>query len=105
MSCQLRCSTRAIFDFGAARRNVIKPVHCIRGQGTSSAQFYRNRELESYASKEAKRLTLRQLVRSPQSGFAMDRLCDGSADRPSKVFFGRYMDQDRLIKVHFAGEE
>ncbi|KAL0949535.1 hypothetical protein HGRIS_009585 [Hohenbuehelia grisea] len=42
---------------------------------STAVHFYQNRQLELYASKEAKRLTLRQLV-----------------------FFGRSMDEDRLIK-------
>ncbi|KAG5649042.1 hypothetical protein DXG03_000391 [Asterophora parasitica] len=46
----------------------------IRHESTA-LHFYQNRQLELYASKEAKRLTLRQLV-----------------------FFGRSMDEDRLIK-------
>ncbi|KIM90835.1 hypothetical protein PILCRDRAFT_94521 [Piloderma croceum F 1598] len=46
----------------------------VRFQSTA-LHFYQNRQLELYASKEAKRLTLRQLV-----------------------FFGRSMDEDRLIK-------
>lgn len=45
--------------------------------------FYQNKQLELYASKEAKRLTLRQLV-----------------------FYGRAMDEDRLIKsANFIREE
>ncbi|KZT24472.1 alpha-ketoacid dehydrogenase kinase [Neolentinus lepideus HHB14362 ss-1] len=46
-----------------------------RFQSTSALQFYQNRQLELYASKEAKRLTLRQLV-----------------------FFGRSMNEERLIQ-------
>lgn len=42
---------------------------------SSFPHFYQNRQLELYASKEAKRLTLRQLL-----------------------FFGRSIDEDRLIK-------
>lgn len=50
------------------------PHSQLRSQSTA-VHFYQNRQLELYASKEAKRLTLRQLV-----------------------FFGRSMDKDRLIK-------
>ncbi|KAH7929474.1 alpha-ketoacid dehydrogenase kinase [Leucogyrophana mollusca] len=46
----------------------------VRSQSTA-LHFYQNRQLELFASKEAQRLTLRQLV-----------------------FFGRMMDSDRLIK-------
>ncbi|KAF5388238.1 hypothetical protein D9615_000434 [Tricholomella constricta] len=62
----------------AARRLSLNPV-VIRLPGvrceSTALHFYQNRQLELYASKEAKRLTLRQLV-----------------------FFGRSMDEDRLIK-------
>jgi hypothetical protein len=37
---------------------------------STALQFYQNRQLELYASKEAKRLTLRQLVQSTYSPFA-----------------------------------
>ncbi|TFK55739.1 alpha-ketoacid dehydrogenase kinase N-terminal domain-containing protein [Heliocybe sulcata] len=46
-----------------------------RLQSTNALHFYQNRQLELYASKEAKRLTLRQLV-----------------------FFGRSMNEERLIQ-------
>ncbi|OBZ70446.1 [3-methyl-2-oxobutanoate dehydrogenase [lipoamide]] kinase, mitochondrial [Grifola frondosa] len=49
-------------------------VYGARGISTA-VHFYQNRQLEQYASKEAQRLTLRQLV-----------------------FFGRSMNEDRLIK-------
>ncbi|KAJ7590981.1 alpha-ketoacid dehydrogenase kinase [Mycena floridula] len=50
---------------------------------SSGRYFYQNRQLELYASKEAKRLTLRQLV-----------------------FFGRAMDEERLVKsANYVREE
>ncbi|TFK43504.1 branched-chain alpha-ketoacid dehydrogenase [Crucibulum laeve] len=52
----------------------ISPSTTFRRQSTT-VQFYQNRQLELYASKEAKPLTLRQLV-----------------------FFGRSMNEERLIK-------
>ena len=58
--------------------------------------FYRNRQLELYAAKEARRLTLRQLVRLYSNPF-------GSSRNPRmtnfQVWFGRSMTEDRLIKV------
>ncbi|KAF7965981.1 hypothetical protein HWV62_40549 [Athelia sp. TMB] len=48
----------------------------IRHSTATALHFYQNRQLDLYAAKDAKRLTLRQLV-----------------------FFGRYMDEDRLIKA------
>ncbi|KAJ8472383.1 hypothetical protein ONZ45_g16670 [Pleurotus djamor] len=51
------------------------PTTVGRRRLSTALQFYQNRQLELYAAKEAKRLTLRQLV-----------------------FFGRSMDEDRLIK-------
>ncbi|KAG6836516.1 hypothetical protein H0H93_007193 [Arthromyces matolae] len=47
-----------------------------RAQSTTALHFYQNRQLELYASKPAQRLTLRQLI-----------------------FFGRSMDEERLIKA------
>ncbi|KAF8076416.1 branched-chain alpha-ketoacid dehydrogenase [Lyophyllum atratum] len=59
----------------AARRLSLTPIRHSGFRNESTAlHFYQNRQLELYASKEAKRLTLRQLV-----------------------FFGRSMDKDRLI--------
>ncbi|KAJ6515867.1 branched-chain alpha-ketoacid dehydrogenase [Mycena sanguinolenta] len=63
--------------FNIARRSPQCP-HLCRGESTALSQhrlFYQNRQLELYAAKEANRLTLRQLI-----------------------FFGRSMDEDRLIK-------
>ncbi|KII95169.1 hypothetical protein PLICRDRAFT_34004 [Plicaturopsis crispa FD-325 SS-3] len=54
-------------------RRAIPPPHA-RHESTA-LHFYQNKQLELYASKEAHRLTLRQLV-----------------------FFGRSMDEDRLMK-------
>ncbi|KAF8655283.1 hypothetical protein AX16_003182 [Volvariella volvacea WC 439] len=56
-------------------RLVASPPSFVRCHSAVAANFYRNRQLELYASKEAKRLTLRQLV-----------------------FFGRSMDEERLLK-------
>lgn len=47
----------------------------VRRSATSALHFYRNRQLDPYASKDAYRLSLRQLV-----------------------FFGRHMNEERLIK-------
>ncbi|KAG5652459.1 hypothetical protein H0H81_004955 [Sphagnurus paluster] len=59
-----------------ARRLIRNPVQHVGIRRESTAlHFYQNRQLELYASKEAKRLTLRQLI-----------------------FFGRSMDEERLIK-------
>ncbi|KAF8913924.1 branched-chain alpha-ketoacid dehydrogenase [Gymnopilus junonius] len=52
-----------------------KDVHPSARQESTALHFYQNRQLELYASKEAKRLTLRQLV-----------------------YFGRHINQERLIK-------
>lgn len=48
---------------------------CIRRSLTTALHFYQNRQLDLYASKQAHRLSLRQLV-----------------------FFGRHMNEERLIK-------
>ncbi|KAI0750868.1 alpha-ketoacid dehydrogenase kinase [Daedaleopsis nitida] len=48
---------------------------CIMRRASTAVQFYQNRQLEAFASKPATRLTLRQLV-----------------------FFGRSMNEERLIK-------
>ncbi|KAJ7276430.1 alpha-ketoacid dehydrogenase kinase [Mycena haematopus] len=64
--------------FSIARRSPQCP-HLCRSESTALSQhrlFYQNKQLELYAAKEANRLTLRQLI-----------------------FFGRSMDEDRLIKV------
>ncbi|KAI6119320.1 branched-chain alpha-ketoacid dehydrogenase [Pisolithus croceorrhizus] len=47
----------------------------VRRSATSALHFYQNRQLDLYASKDAHRLSLRQLV-----------------------FFGRQMNEERLIK-------
>ncbi|PPQ77751.1 hypothetical protein CVT25_011186 [Psilocybe cyanescens] len=52
----------------------IKTIRRAIQQQSSALLFYQNRQLELYASKEAKRLTLRQLV-----------------------YFGRHMNEERLI--------
>ncbi|KAJ6599040.1 branched-chain alpha-ketoacid dehydrogenase [Mycena vulgaris] len=64
--------------FKIAARPAPRCPHLSRSESTALSQhrlFYQNKQLELYAAKEANRLTLRQLV-----------------------FFGRSMDQDRLIK-------
>ncbi|KAF8640139.1 hypothetical protein AX17_001375 [Amanita inopinata Kibby_2008] len=58
-----------------AGRRLPLPLPVFRRQESTALHFYHNRQLELYASKEAKRLTLRQLV-----------------------FYGRSMDEDRLVK-------
>lgn len=52
-----------------------RPTGDVRWSAISALHFYQNRQLELYASKEARRLSLRQLV-----------------------FFGRHMNEERLIK-------
>ncbi|RDB22502.1 [3-methyl-2-oxobutanoate dehydrogenase [lipoamide]] kinase, mitochondrial [Hypsizygus marmoreus] len=65
-----------MFTTSAATRSIRTPLRHSGTRSESTAlHFYQNRQLELYASKAAKRLTLRQLV-----------------------FFGRSMDKDRLIK-------
>ncbi|KAJ7700124.1 branched-chain alpha-ketoacid dehydrogenase kinase [Mycena rosella] len=64
--------------FKIAARPSPRCPHLSRNESTGLSQhrlFYQNKQLELYAAKEANRLTLRQLI-----------------------FFGRAMDQDRLIK-------
>lgn len=63
-----------------------------RGQSTAT-QFYQNRQLELYASKETKRLTLRQLA-SMSSTTALSWKLTAHA---AQVFFGRSMNEERLI--------
>jgi hypothetical protein len=59
--------------------------------------FYQNRQLELYASKEAQRLSLRQLVHNllPEKIFLR-------AVAHFQVFYGRFMSEERLIKVCFV---
>ncbi|KAJ7047343.1 branched-chain alpha-ketoacid dehydrogenase kinase [Mycena alexandri] len=64
--------------FKIAARRAPQCPHLCRSESTALSQhrlFYQNKQLELHAAKEANRLTLRQLV-----------------------FFGRSMDEDRLIK-------
>ncbi|KAF8621614.1 hypothetical protein AX15_007634 [Amanita polypyramis BW_CC] len=58
-----------------SRRCLSRHPCLVRRYESIARHFYQNRQLELYASKEAKRLTLRQLV-----------------------FYGRSMDEDRLVK-------
>src|SRR5882762_630048 len=63
-----------------------------RAQSTG-LHFYQNRQLELYAAKEARRLTLRQLVLVPtDTSSATDY-------NVPKVFYGRNMNEERLIRV------
>src|SRR5882762_10881903 len=63
-----------------------------RAQSTG-LHFYQNRQLELYAAKEAQRLTLRQLVLVPAD------LSPAADNSVLKVFYGRNMSEERLIKV------
>lgn len=80
----------------AARRLTIRYPGSRQYESTA-LHFYQNRQLEIYASKEAKRLTLRQLVRRYLS--IVDLIHTTHWHLRPKVFFGRSMDQGRLIKV------
>lgn len=69
--------------FVGGRRSVSNAVH-----------FYSNRQLELYAAKEAHRLSLRQLVSTEyERHFACDSFM------MIQVFFGRSMNEERIIKV------
>ena len=65
----------------------------VRLQSTA-LHFYQNQQLDRYASKEAKRLTLRQLVH-----FFVRQPYNHSHIVDWQVFFGRSMDAERLIKA------
>lgn len=62
---------------------------------STALEFYQNRQLELYASKEAQRLTLRQLV----STIVCMTMYLTSLLFCCKVFYGRHMNEERLIKV------
>ncbi|KAJ3997006.1 alpha-ketoacid dehydrogenase kinase [Lentinula boryana] len=66
-----RLSTRLI----TSRTQLHNPFGCPKRQESTALHFYQNKQLEIYASKEPKPLTLRQLI-----------------------FFGRSMDEERLVK-------
>jgi hypothetical protein len=58
-----------------SRPRIIIPNHTSSTRSVSTAtQFYQNRQLELYASKEAKRLTLRQLVRSTGACLILEKV-------------------------------
>ncbi|KZT66020.1 alpha-ketoacid dehydrogenase kinase [Daedalea quercina L-15889] len=57
------------------RPSSLSPRHALARSASTALHFYQNRQLELYASKDAQRLTLRQLV-----------------------FFGRSITEERLIK-------
>lgn len=70
--------------------------HCAldcRRSVSNALHFYSNKQLELYAAKEAKRLTLRQLVRRSRTCGLLRLNCT------SQVFFGRSMNEERLITV------
>ncbi|KAF8914666.1 branched-chain alpha-ketoacid dehydrogenase [Mucidula mucida] len=69
----------------------INSTRCTRRWESTALHFYQNRQLELYASKEAKRLTLRQLVRIIV--FLELTVCKIW----TQVFFGRSMTEARLI--------
>lgn len=69
------------------------PRQDARRRISTAAHFYQNRHLEVYASKPATRLTLRQLVRARMY---LTETWNGSC---VQVFFGKSMNEERLIKV------
>jgi pyruvate dehydrogenase kinase 2/3/4 len=55
---------------GNGHGRLVPPIHKVKilqffRRESTALHFYQNRQLELYASREAKRLTLRQLVRLP----------------------------------------
>ncbi len=74
------------------RPHTPEPIFYARSVSTA-VHFYQNRQLEAYASKPATRMTLRQLVRVRITG------ASGILDKGLQVFFGRSMNEERLIKV------
>jgi hypothetical protein len=82
----------------AIRRPIAPPLRCSHFRSQSTLHFYQSRQLELYASKQANRMSLRQLV----CGHILVG-CSSSGLISSKVFFGRSIDNDRLIKVPFHG--
>lgn len=67
------------------------PRRAFSSPANPSPSFYRNRLLESYADKATNRLSLRQLVRQPRPSPTRLTEC--------QVFYGRAMNEERLIKV------
>ena len=59
---------------------------------STALHFYQNRQLEIYASKEANRLTLRQLVCFLTYSSLKTNPC-------GQVYFGRSMNEERLFKA------
>jgi len=74
-------------------REIIKIAPTGARQVSTALHFYQNRQLELYASKETKRLTLRQLVRKFRSSFK------ALLFSRNQVYFGRSMNEERLLKV------
>jgi pyruvate dehydrogenase kinase 2/3/4 len=72
----------------------VKILQFFRRESTA-LHFYQNRQLELYASREAKRLTLRQLVCLP-SIMLYSSLKVNSCHQ---VYFGRSMNEERLFKA------
>lgn len=63
----------------------------------SALHFYQNRQMELFAAKETKRLTLRQLVSVPV--LCNWRLANDCISFVVQIFFGRSMNEERLVKV------
>lgn len=79
-------------------RGIIRITPTITRQASTALHFYQNRQLELYASKEAKRLTLRQLVR--KDCFSQTNPIFKIIDAvKNQVYFGRSMNEERLLKV------
>jgi hypothetical protein len=77
---------------------ITKITLACKRQASTPLHFYQNRQLELYASKETKRLTLRQLVRKiccSNQSHSQDYWCFPQ----NQVFFGRSMNEERLLKV------
>jgi pyruvate dehydrogenase kinase 2/3/4 len=69
----------------------VKILQFFRRESTA-LHFYQNRQLELYASKEANRLTLRQLV-------CLLSIQVSKANPWNQVYFGRSMNEERLFKA------
>jgi hypothetical protein len=83
--------------FKVASWQYLKTPGCNSRKRSTALHFYQNRQLERYSSKEAKRLTLRQLVALLS---LVSHPGSGATQIPDlQVFFGRTMDEERLIKV------
>lgn len=84
--------------------HVIRPFNCngvchlkfyvtATSKSNGPLHFYQNKQLELYASRKAHPLTLRQLVN------AIVLLYELLCNMLFQVFFGRSMNEERLIKV------